>query len=172
MDSDIIDKLNKLSDSELTELQTLLKITPDMCIHTSKKPIYKLQQKNYTQLHGMKPSGLWYGFGKEWIDCVESRMSQWKSEYLYEVNINNSNILQIKDYSELISFTKNYTSIIKSQFIDYSYYIDWNKVSSEYDGIEINPYIRKARLELLWYYGWDVASGCVWNLDNITLEQV
>jgi len=39
-------------------------------------------------------------------------------------------------------------------------------VSKEYDGIEIAPYQWDARLSLIWYYGWDVASGCIWNLDK------
>ena len=29
-----------------------------------------------------------------------------------------------------------------------------------------------ARHELMWYYGWDVASGCVWNLSNVKLEEL
>lgn len=40
--------------------------------------------------------------------------------------------------------------------------IDWPKVAKRYGGIEITPYIYKARMTHLWYYGWDVASGCVW----------
>ena len=32
---------------------------------------------------------------------------------------------------------------------------------------EINPYIYKARYEYMFYYGWDCASGCVWNIDSV-----
>ena len=31
----------------------------------------------------------------------------------------------------------------------------------------ITPYQWELRFELDWYYGWDVASGCVWNLSVI-----
>lgn len=93
-------------------------------------------------------------------------MPEWKGNYIYKINTNNSNILQIKDYLELINFTKN--NLITSNM----YNINWNKISIEYDGIEINPYIWKARLEVYWYYGWDIASGCVWNLDEVTIEKL
>ena len=48
--------------------------------------------------------------------------------------------------------------------------IDWKKVASKYDGIEINPYQFEARYQYLWYYGWDVASGCIWNLKSVKLN--
>lgn len=45
--------------------------------------------------------------------------------------------------------------------------IDWRAVAADYDGIIIAPYQWSHRLELSWYYGWDCASGCIWNLDAI-----
>lgn len=39
----------------------------DMRIHMSKVPII-LEKRNYKQSYGAKPTGLWYGFGKEWLD--------------------------------------------------------------------------------------------------------
>ena len=49
------------------------------------------------------------------------------------------------------------------------YSINWSAVAKDYYGIEISPYRPKYRLALgyLWYYGWDVASGCIWNKDAI-----
>ena len=46
-------------------------------------------------------------------------------------------------------------------------YIDWIKVSKQYSGIEINPYQHSNRYTSMWYYGWDVASGCIWKNDLI-----
>ena len=47
--------------------------------------------------------------------------------------------------------------------------IDWKKVKSKYQGIIIAPYQWSCRLNLdsNWYYGWDCASGCIWDLDCI-----
>ena len=43
--------------------------------------------------------------------------------------------------------------------------IDWREVTKDSDGLIIAPYLR--RFEVSWYYGWDCASGCIWNLDAI-----
>ena len=169
---DIIKELNTLSDNELAELDTRLKITSDMRIHLSKDPIYKLEERYYIQKSDDKPDGFWYGFGDEWIDWTETT-GQYKGEYVYEVDINGSNILQIKDYSEIIEFTKEYGSS-KQIAPGIIFSIDWPRIELKYDGIEINPYIRQARLnhKTLWYYSWDVASGCIWNLDKVKIRLV
>lgn len=50
-----------------------------------------------------------------------------------------------------------------------SWSVDWAGVAERYDGIIIAPYQWSLRLNgPSWYYGWDVASGCIWNLDAIT----
>lgn len=41
------------------------------------------------------------------------------------------------------------------------------RVRQDYAGIEISPYQYECRFELTWYYGWDVASGCVWDKEAI-----
>lgn len=56
---------------------------------------------------------------------------------------------------------------------DYVYDIDWKRVSQKYHGIIITPYIWEQRLgRHMWYYGWDCASGCIWNaraIESITM---
>lgn len=44
--------------------------------------------------------------------------------------------------------------------------IDWARVAKLYDGILIPTY-QWMRRDRDWYYGWDCASGCIWNLDAI-----
>lgn len=170
---DIIKDLYTLSNDELSELDTRLKITSEMRIHLSKDRIYKLEKRHYTQRPDDKPYGFWYGFGNEWIDWTIIAGSERKGEYVYEVDINGSNILQIKDYSELIGFTKEYGSS-KQIAPGIIFSIDWPRIELKYDGIEINPYIGKARLNTknLWYYSWDVASGCIWNLDKVKINLI
>ena len=43
--------------------------------------------------------------------------------------------------------------------------IDWPRLASEFCGIENCPYRVESRMEefTYWYYGWDVASGCIWS---------
>lgn len=140
-------------------------IPDNMRIHMSKTPIV-LQKKKYSQVDGMKPDGFWYGFGKNWIDWTKSEMPEWTGKYIYEVKIPN-NILKITSYKELLQFNEEFKINIDMMDV-----IDWKKVASKYNGIEIAPYQYKARLDLLWYYGWDIGSGCVWNLDNTSLLKV
>ncbi|WP_280320161.1 hypothetical protein [Nocardia wallacei] len=47
--------------------------------------------------------------------------------------------------------------------------IGWDRVIRRYDGIIIAPYLWERRLgtKCGWYYTWDCASGCIWNLDAI-----
>lgn len=168
---DIIKELNTLSDEELTELDTRLKITSEMRIHLSKNPIYKLERRHYIQKYDDKPNGFWYGFGDKWIDWVETAGPEYMGEYVYEVDIKSSKILQIKNYSEIIKFTQEYRSI-KQIVPGIIFFIDWQKIELKYDGIEINPYMGQARTneKTIWYYSWDVASGCIWNLDKVKIR--
>ena len=45
--------------------------------------------------------------------------------------------------------------------------IDWKKAARKYGGLIITPYQWDMRFELLWYYGWDCASGVIWGTKQI-----
>lgn len=47
-------------------------------------------------------------------------------------------------------------------------YMNYGKVAEKYGGIEITPYLWEKRLNSMWYYGWDCASGCVWDRSAVT----
>jgi hypothetical protein len=116
-----------------------------------------------------KPRGLWYGIGTEWIDWVRGEMPEWESEHVFIIKVNEPRIKIIRTLDEIDAFTKEYGSnegssryrMTGGSYKDYS--IDWRRVAADYDGIEIAPYNYRARNEYIWYYGWDVASGCIWN---------
>jgi len=142
-------------------------LTNDMRIHMSKNP-FELEQRTFNQKVTMKPFGFWYGFGSEWIDWTRSEMPEWVGKYIYSVDIGNTNVLQIKTHMELMMFNREYQSNLSDT--GHRRLIDWKKVADKYDGIEINPYQFEARYQYLWYYGWDIASGCIWNLKNVKLK--
>jgi hypothetical protein len=81
-------------------------------------------------------------------------MPQWERDHAFLLDIDDSRLLKINTYEDLKLFNEEYV-------ID-NYYVDWKRVSEKYGGIEIVPYIYEARHEMLWYYTWDVASGCIW----------
>ena len=155
----------------MIKLKDILKeaiIPNNMRIHASKAPI-TLQKKKYTQEDGMKPNGFWYGFGKEWINWTKTEMPEWAGKYIYEVGVS-GNILKISTFEELLQFNKDFKTESSTGLST----INWKNVASKYDGIEIVPhqYKAKSNFTLLWYYGWDIGSGCIWNLGNTSLNLI
>lgn len=45
--------------------------------------------------------------------------------------------------------------------------IDWWTLYKNYHGIQLAPYQNALRYKWLWYYGWDVASACIWDIGVI-----
>ena len=151
---------------KLSKLVNELKLTDDMRIHMSKKP-FELEPRTFTQTVTVKPSGFWYGFGSEWIDWTRNEMPEWTGKYIYDIDTGNTNVLQIKTNAEMLQFNSEYKADVYMK--DAGEAIDWKKVASKYGGIEINPYQYDDAM-LLWYYGWDIACGCVWNLSGVKLK--
>jgi hypothetical protein len=90
-------------------------------------------------------------------------MPEMIGKYLYEVVVNEASILFIRNVVEFDKFEKEY-SVSKRARIKYE--IEWGEVAKHYGGIEICPY-QSSRRYSSWYYGWDVASGCVWDSSAI-----
>ena len=151
---------------KLSKLVNELKLTDDMRIHMSKKP-FELEPRTFTQTVTVKPSGFWYGFGSEWLDWTRNEMPEWTGKYIYDIDTGNTNVLQIKTNAEMLQFNSEYKADVYMK--DAGEAIDWKKVASKYGGIEINPYQYDDAM-LLWYYGWDIACGCVWNLSGVKLK--
>jgi hypothetical protein len=87
-------------------------------------------------------------------------MPHWLGEHEYEVVLHDSNILVLDTPKKILEFGREYR-IGES--------IDWPRLAKTHDGIEISPYQWSLRLNLLWYYGWDVASGCIWNTEKLQI---
>lgn len=113
-----------------------------------------------------KPRGLWYACGREWVGWAET--AGWLEEvnYLYEV-LPGPGVLRLRSLGELDAFSDWYGTFppgFPEEFKDGPFEaIDWREVARRYTGVEICPYQRDRRMELAWYYTWDVASGCLWS---------
>ena len=132
-------------------------------IHMSKNPLV-LEKRSHVQIPGMKPCGFWYGIGPAWREWVQSEMPHWIGEFNYELSLGKSAILVIDTCAGLDGFDRKYS---RGEFN-----VDWELVSEKYDGIEIDPYQWSRRHEHMWYYGWDVASGCLWNLQQVSIKEL
>lgn len=74
-------------------------------------------------------------------------------------------ILHLETIAALVDFTETYG--VQPTVVGLGTSIHWEQVATEFDGIIIAPYQWPCRMSLDWYYGWDVASGCIWNLAAI-----
>ena len=114
----------------------------------------------YQQNHHIKPRGLWlsdeddYGWS-EWCRRKEFYVNRLAMENRFEL-IPDHNVLIINSVLEIEKFEHKYGPLI----------IDWNKVSKDFGGVIITPYLGVYRSST-WYNGWDCASGCIWDLKNI-----
>ena len=168
---------------------------PTKLYHYSGSPIESLHDSFYVghrlgwpEEGSMKPVGLWIsvkeGEDKDsWFDwCVaeQFRLENLKHKYLIKL-AKDAKILHLKTSEEIRYFSLEFCAndpgcnnrkAIYSRSSDFVYSINWKKIKEKYDGIIISPYQWQCRLESLtsWYYPWDCASGCIWNLEKVSLE--
>ena len=147
-------------------------------IHYSKNPRLHLRDSVQTS-NGMKPKGLWFSVEgtdslgwKEWCEVEEFQLENLRCEIEIVFRVD-ANILFLKTEKEIRDFDKKFG---KPAFVNAGRVYpdltdhrscDWAAVARKYEGIVIAPYQWRFRLNLLWYYGWDCASGCVWDKDAI-----
>jgi hypothetical protein len=139
-------------------------------ITASKDKILKFDEAKiaHKQEVGAKPWGLWYACGTEWLRWCQDEMPDRCYPHLFILRVS-KDVLKIRTRDQLIKFDKKYgaTSFDNIYKSDTFSNIDWSKVTQKYSGIEICPYQYKERLNFLWYYTWDVASGCIWRADGL-----
>lgn len=115
-----------------------------------------------------KPRGCWITDDSEdcWRSwCAGEGFNLEALTHKHEVDLDETNILSLRSAYELDAFTREYSSTCRwgtnNEWVNR--YIRWEDVAARYDGIIITPYQWARRMELSWYYGWDCASGCIWN---------
>lgn len=122
-----------------------------------------------------KPTGFWVSVAGEddwhrWCTSNGFRTDALANEYDVTLALD-ARILHIASLHALKDLARRYPAPVPewrkgSLWTDYAY-PDWQDIATEHDGIIIAPYQWPARYDLSWYYGWDCASGCIWNLDVI-----
>lgn len=148
-------------------------------LHYTKKP-FVLRDCSYLQGETAspgKPNGLWVSVegDMDWPEWCATDRPEWiRDYYITEIALKpDANVLRIETVLQLDAFHKHYAEVpeyrkhwpkdIQSKDID------WGRVSAVHAGIIIAPYQWERRLhcETNWYYGWDCASGCIWDLSVI-----
>jgi len=120
-------------------------------------------QPDYGQ--GIKPKGLWYGFGTNWVDFVKDPTNQMldrynEPEYFYKLDVATTSIQNYDQNKVLLLQTSEdldeFQQRLGFQRIGGFLMGNWKKVSALFGGIEISD-------DLVSTFGWDIRSGCVWN---------
>ncbi len=134
---------------------------PKARIANLSKPWRKPDDLTYEQEVDFKPRGLWYGIGESWLDWLDSEQANWYGPYTYVLDIpRGAEILSLRTADAVVAFEQKF-GVALGRTTTRS--IDWRRVAKDYCGVEIAPYQHSLRYGPLWYYGWDVASGCIWN---------
>ena len=135
--------------------------------HYTDSPDFILDRDHVYGYHmTFKPSGLWVSVPGDydwpaWCRAEEFRLDRLAHEY--EVTLSpDARILHLDDLFDIEGLTDRYPNPGK-----WDEYPDWDAVARDYDGLIIAPYSWSARWDVSWYYGWDCASGCIWNLNAI-----
>lgn len=120
-----------------------------------------------------KPSGLWlsdesaYGW-KEWCRDQDFRMETCEFETRFKIKT--KEILVLNTDKAILSFHEKYFRKKKSAARFSAGDIDWSAVADAHKGILITPYSWELRChpEMMWYYTWDCASACIWDLSALS----
>ena len=129
----------------------------------------EFEKKLYNEVTSTKPRGFWYGIDNSWIDWCSSEMPEWITDFKYEVELDDTNIKKLLTVEDMLKFNREY--VIKDKNFNFNMHIDWIRLKNEgWKGIEIPNYFYQLRMnsDFFWYYGWDVACGCVWDTNIIT----
>lgn len=143
--------------------------------HYAAEPFGLDRSRQYEQKFADKPSGLWVSVPgpDDWVKfCRNESFREEKLAVQHKVVLSaKSSILFVENPKDIESFTEEYRCPAYSPTYPGSrlnnWAIDWPRIAKRYDGIIITPYQWAYRLNpnMMWYYGWDCASGCIWNLD-------
>lgn len=160
--------------------------------HYSNKPL-AWPPRDYQQTHNKpgwghppKPEGLWVSVRGEDDWPSWCRSEGFRLKMLATCNrivlTETANLKIVSGESQLRAFDEEYGVYWSyggpDQYRPSGYHnrrIDWLRLANEYDGLIIAPYVWSCRLGegdhqhariSDWYYGWDCASGCIWNGTN------
>ncbi len=151
--------------------------------HYAESPVALDRTRKYMQADPVvpdKPRGFWVSIAGEddWPTFCRSEkfgLDRLVAEHTV-VLAADAAVLHLQTAGELEAFHAEYSVAQTAAFpLTAERYrpIDWHAVARAYEGIIIAPYQWSMRLDgPFWYYGWDVASGCIWDLgaiDSVTV---
>lgn len=122
--------------------------------------------RQYQQVRGMKPTGLWLSVDDDWRRWCRDEELDWADrapDVPFEI-VDPSRILALTTAEDLDMFSEKFIDL----FADH-YYVEWELLTQHFAGILIAPYqwSRRLHFKTSWYYTWDCASACIWDLSVV-----
>lgn len=136
--------------------------------HFSRQPVdtlHRVGQPPPRVAHG-KPVGLWLSVDGEddWPSWCKSEDFDGCGPWHYRVHVAAPDrLLWLRTPAALRRFAAERLVATEPEIIGPA--IDWEAVACQWAGLVIAPYQWECRLAhgMSWYYGWDCASGCIWD---------
>ena len=162
-----------------TSLWSIMKFTHHAYRHKSGDTEWTFDESktynNDPDEHGFKPNGLWLSVDGGWRDWCSGEMPHWLEGPEIEFTVDLSRILVIDTVAKLDAFNETYATPFGTAFYlnspaenkPYPLFVNWKPLTERYSGIMIAPYFY-ARRYCGFYYPWDCASACVWDLTAVT----
>jgi hypothetical protein len=137
--------------------------------HYSKRPLGPISAVRQDCEPDVKPFGLWVSVAgpddwPNWCRGEDFMLERLACRHVVEL-ASDANVLRIDSLAALDHFHRSYSAPILPSGSSYSMGVNWAEVAARWQGIIIAPYQWQRRIETgwLWYYGWDCASGCIWD---------
>ena len=128
--------------------------------------------RTYTHREWYKPSGLWLSVDGDWERWLADEGIEWGGEHTYSFDVDVDRCLHLATVDELDRFHDTY--VVPNCPLFYgktdAYRLNWNPLAKQHAGIIIAPYLWERRMQgpaSSWYYPWDCASACVWDLTAV-----
>lgn len=142
--------------------------------HYSSGPVSHVYSVAQSPVPQFKPNGLWVSVndgGRSWPAYLEAEAAwaAYRLRFVHSVRpAAAARILVLASLADFDAFAAQYGIRLPSAPPDFYHYVDWARVAADYQGIVIAPYRYDRRYERgLWYWGWDCASGCIWDADAV-----
>lgn len=114
-----------------------------------------------------KPVGFWLSVDDDWRRYCESEELEWAAREAVEFEVDTDACLWLRTVEDIDRFDREYVGRQDP------YRIDWVPLTQQFAGIIIAPYQWQRRLarNASWYYPWDCASACIWDLSVLSVRE-
>ena len=144
--------------------------------HFSASPFKLDPSRKYSLKVDMKPRGLWLS-----DESQDESWSAWcRAENFYlgnlahrqDFDLDTTRVKLLQSPQDILDFSREFN--VRAPWEDESgcprlfHFLDWPEIASRWAGLVITPYIWECRLRVMWYYGFDCASACIWDLSCLS----